>query len=72
MVVGVEEQLKVLVELLVALVVVAFDGCFLEGAVHPLDLTIGPRMVRLRQSMFDAMLVADVIKQVRNVLSRWA
>ena len=29
-------------------VVVAIDGCVLQGLVHSLDLTIGPRVVRLR------------------------
>ena len=45
-VVGVEEGYEVLSELLVGLVVIAPNGGFLEGAVHPLDLTVGPGMVR--------------------------
>src|ERR1700745_1573174 len=46
-VVGVEEGFEVLSELPVGLVVIAPNGGFLEGAVHPLDLTVGPGMVRL-------------------------
>ncbi len=40
-VVGVEEGFEVLSELRVGLVVIAPNGGFLEGAVHPLDLTVG-------------------------------
>jgi hypothetical protein len=39
----------VLAELVVALVVEAPDGGVLDGAVHPLDLTICPGMPRLRE-----------------------
>src|SRR4029077_21122380 len=46
-VVGVEEGFEVLSELLVGLVVIAPNGGFLEGAVHPLDLNVGPGMVRV-------------------------
>jgi len=48
-----------LAELIVALVVVAFDGCFFQGPVHALDLPVGPRMIGLGQSMLDAVLAAS-------------
>ena len=47
-VVGVDEVGEVRAKLVVALVIVAPDGRFLEGAVHALDLAVGPRMVRPR------------------------
>jgi hypothetical protein len=46
-VVGVEEGFEVLSELCVGLVVIAPNGGFLEGAVHALELTIGPGMFGL-------------------------
>src|SRR4051794_32851143 len=46
-VVGVEERFEVLSELRVGLVVIAPNGGFLESAVHPLDLTVGPGMFGL-------------------------
>ena len=59
-------------ELVVVLVVVAFDGGFLDGPVHPLDLPIRPRMVGFGQAMLDAVLVANAVEQVHAVLSRRA
>src|SRR5665213_4576681 len=41
-VVGVDEHREVGLELLVAVVVVSFDGGFLDGPVHPFDLSVGP------------------------------
>ena len=66
-IVGVQEELQVASELVVALVVVAFDSRFLEGSVHPLDLPIVPRVVGLRQAVFDAVLVADPVEHVPAV-----
>ena len=43
-------------ELVVAGVVVALDGGFLERPVHPLDLTVRPRVVRLGQAALDVVL----------------
>ena len=45
-----------------ALVVEAFDGRLLDGAVHPLDLTIGPRVVRLGEPVLDVVRFADHIE----------
>lgn len=45
-------------QLLVAVVVIAFHRGILDGAVHALDLTIGPRMVRFGQAMFDPVGIA--------------
>ena len=45
-----------------AVVVVALDRGFLDGAVHALDLAVGPRMVGLGQAMLDAVLGADLVE----------
>ena len=72
MVVGVDEQLKVPPKLIVIGVVVAFDGGVFDGPVHPLDLTIGPRMVWLGQPVFDPMFGADAIEQMACKLCCWS
>ena len=64
MVVGVDEQLKMSSKLIMAGVVVAFNGGIFDGAVHALDLAIRPRVVWLCQAVFDPMLGADTIEQV--------
>ena len=45
-----------------ALVMKAFDGRFLNRAVHPLDLTVGPKMVRLGKPVLDVIGFADHVK----------
>jgi hypothetical protein len=57
-VIGGDEVGEVLPELVVALVMVALDGCVLDGPVHFLDLAIGPRMPRLGQAMVHIVLGA--------------
>ncbi len=63
-IVGVDEDLKVLPELVMAVVVIAFDGGVLDGAVHSLDLSVGPGMVRLGEPVLDAVLAADLVEAV--------
>lgn len=41
-IVGIDEVIEVCDQLIVAIVVIALDRRFLDGAVHPLDLTVGP------------------------------
>jgi hypothetical protein len=65
-VVGVHEELQVCLELIVAVVVVALDGIVLDRAVHPLDLPIGPRVVRPGQAMLDAVLRANPVENVNE------
>ena len=50
-----------------SLVVVAVDSRFLDGPVHPLDLTVGPRMVGLGQAVLDAVGSADLVEAVHAV-----
>ena len=45
-----------------ALVVEAFDGCVLDGAVHPFDLPVGPWVVRLGEAMLDIVRLADHVE----------
>jgi hypothetical protein len=52
----------VVFELLVRPVMISPDGGFLQCAVHPLDLAIGPRVVWLGQAMLDALLVAGPVE----------
>lgn len=52
-VVGGDEVGKMLPKLAVVVIVVAFDGRFLDRTVHPFDLSIRPGMSRLGQAMVD-------------------
>ncbi len=47
--------------LAMAIEMVAFDRRFLDRAVHPLDLAVGPRVLRLGEAMVDEVLVADPV-----------
>ncbi len=40
----------------------AFDGCFLDRPVHPLNLTVRPGMIGFRQTMFDPVGFADHVE----------
>ena len=41
-----------------------FDGRLLDGSVHPLGLTVGPRMLWLGELMLDAVLIADTVEDL--------
>ena len=69
-VVGHEEGMDVRFELSVRAVMVALDGRLLEGSVHPLDLTIGPRMVGFGQPMLDAVGMAKPVEHMDAPTSR--
>lgn len=45
-------------ELRMIVIVVPFDGRLLDGAVHSLDLPVGPRMFGFGQAMVDVILRA--------------
>lgn len=45
-----------------AVVMMAFDGGVLDGAFHPLDLAIGPRMVGFGEAVLDPVLAAYLIE----------
>ena len=61
-VIGADEVVEMLPELLVAVVMIKLDGRFLDGSVHPLDLAIGPRVIGLGQAMLDAVILAGTIE----------
>jgi hypothetical protein len=46
------------------LVVEGFDGCVPNGSVHPLGLAVGSGMIRLCQSVLDAVLEADAVEDL--------
>ena len=57
-----------LTQLVVALVVEPLDGGILDGAVHALDLTIGPRVSRLGEPVLDIELGAG---ELEGVAEEW-
>ena len=63
-VVSSDEVIKMPLELGVIVVVVTLHGGILDGSVHPLDLSVCPRVHRLGQSMFDVEIGASRIKCV--------
>ena len=65
-IVGADEVGEMGFELAMAVVVVAFDGRFLDGLVHSLDLSVCPRVINFRQPMFDSVLATDAVKQVHK------
>jgi hypothetical protein len=54
-------------ELLMPIVMVVFDGGFLDRPVHSLHLAICPRMLELGQTMHNAIFLASHVEQVRHV-----
>jgi hypothetical protein len=63
-VVGGDEAEHVSLEAFQVVVVEGFDGCVFNSAVHSFGLTVGPGMIRPRQSMFDAMLKTNAIEDM--------
>ncbi len=51
-------------ELVVRLVMISLYGRVLDRPVHPLDLSVGPRMIGLGRSMFNPMLTAGAIERM--------
>lgn len=50
--------------MLTRLIIEFFDCGFFEGAVHALDLAIGPGMIGFGQPMYNGMFIADPCKDV--------
>ena len=63
-VVGMDEACEMISELIVVVVMEAFDRRLLDRTVHPLDLSVGPWMLGLRQSVFDAVGLAGSIERM--------
>jgi hypothetical protein len=58
-IVGGNKVSEMLPELIVRLVMVAFDGCLLDRPVHPFDLAIRPWMTWFGETMFDVEVCAS-------------
>ena len=69
-IVGIDEELQVTPELIVAAIVVALDGCVFDGPVHPLDLPVCPRAARLGQAVLDPVLLAGMREGVDEIDAR--
>src|ERR1700723_3696542 len=65
-VVGVDEVAQMSAQFIVGLVEVAFDGGVLDGAVHPLDLTVGPGMLGLCQAVIEIVEGAGIFEGMRG------
>ena len=63
-VVGADEVGEVAAQLVVGGVVEALDCGLLDGAVHPLDLAVGPGMLGLSQAMIDIVAGAGHVEGV--------
>lgn len=63
-IVGVYEVVQVLFQLVVIVVMIAFNRCLLDRAVHAFDLTIGPGVFDFCQSMINAVLRTDTVKNM--------
>ena len=61
-VVGRHEVREVRAQLVVAVVVIPFHRSILDRSVHPLDLAVGPWMVRFGQSVFNLIGLADHVE----------
>jgi hypothetical protein len=57
-----DEVVEVSSELFLVVIVVAFDGSFLDGSIHAYDLSVGPRMVGFGEAMVDAMAIAGAVE----------
>lgn len=66
-IVGGDEVVEVSPELIVAVVVESLDGRVLDGAIHSLDVAVGPRMVDAGEAVLDAMLGAAQVEHVREI-----
>jgi hypothetical protein len=66
-IVSVDEVAKMGAQLVLVVVVVAFDGRVLDGPVHSLELTIRPGVIWLGEPIFDAVLAADLVEAVHPI-----
>jgi hypothetical protein len=61
-IVGIKELDEICAQLVMVLVVVPFDSCVLDRAVHALDLILLPRMIWLGQAMLNAICSIDHVE----------
>ncbi len=65
-IVGLDEDLEGLPELVMIVVLIASDGGMLNGVIHSFDMSIGLKMVRLGEPV----LAADRVETVNAQLSK--
>ena len=70
-VISCDEVGQVCFKLMVRVIEVTFDRCVLDGAVHPLDLAVGPGMIGFGEPVFDAVAVTDSVEGMSTEASRW-
>ena len=63
-VIGHQEGLEVFLEMLVGLVGRLLHGGFFAGTIHAFHLTIGPGMVDFRETLVDAICLAEAIEEM--------
>lgn len=63
-IVGRDEVGQMASKLIVVVVVKAFDGGILDGAVHPFDLSVGPRVLHLGRAVLDTIVLAGTPEDV--------
>ena len=63
-IVGHQEGVEVLLEVLMRLIVIFFDRGFFEGAVHALDLAISPGMIGFGEAVLDPVLLTHARKDM--------
>ena len=59
-------------ELLMAVVMIPLNGCFLDGLVHAFDLAVDTWVFNLGEPMFDAVPAAAHVEHVGHVRCRWS
>ena len=63
-VVGEEKGLQMVIELGGCLVMIELDGGVFDGAVHALDLAVGPGMGHQGAAMLDVVLIAELVERM--------
>ena len=71
-VVGSDEVAEMNAQLVMAVVVVALNSGFFDGAVHTLDLAVSPGMIGFGKSMVDAMQQAGAIEGMAAKAGGWS
>ena len=63
-VIGSQESGEVFLQLIVAVIVIAANGCLFQGAIHAFDLAVGPRVIDLGQPVFNGRFAAGALKDM--------
>ncbi|GHE72567.1 hypothetical protein GCM10019059_35220 [Camelimonas fluminis] len=66
-IVGVDEVIEVCDQLIVAVVMIALDPRFLDGAVYPLDLSVDPGVFDFGEPVLDPVLTTPHVEHMRHI-----